>query len=275
MCVAAIINRPLSLEYLREMDNDNPHGAGVAFILPGDTQITFMKGLAATDIFVMQEDKFITYPYLLHFRWATHGKVVPELTHPFPLGARALLGELSGRAPSVLIHNGVWNDCTAWEDLVKAPAALVDSTSDTGILAYLLGEYPTLYDLLDEVPWAVAVATMGAGAMKIDKRGRTWQEFEGNVYSNLQWLPARMWWEHNGYRYERNETVHMPARIIERMSDQEWEDYLVSRYGKEVASEALSAEPEPETPDARLYCDVDIISENPATVNEWLAKRSA
>lgn len=193
MCVAAVIFSPISMQYLQCMEEDNPHGAGVAW-LQGDS-IRFMRGLSAQDIYQMQEDKVMTYPYLMHYRWATHGDKIPQLTHPFPIGPRALLGELHGNAPAVLIHNGTWNsyDKAAGRHIragnYEIPEEIFDAASDTAVAAFLAQDNP---EILDEIMWATAVAEIreedGVKTMEITTRGQ-WYDKEGNWYSNLNWVP--------------------------------------------------------------------------------------
>lgn len=199
MCVAAVIFSPVSLEYLECMENDNPHGAGIAW-LQGDS-IRFMKGLTAADINQLQIDEVMTYPYLMHYRWATHGEKVPQWTHPFPIGPRALLGELTGNAPAVLIHNGTWNRyhkaATEYIRLgnYEIPEEVIEIASDTAVAAWLAQDNPAI---LDEVLWATAVAEIrevdGKKTMEITTRGQ-WYDKDGNWYSNLNWVP----W--NGYSF--------------------------------------------------------------------------
>ncbi len=198
MCVAAVIFSPISAEYLKCMEDDNPHGAGIAW--EQDGAIQFVKGLTAAEIHEMQESGVMSYPYLLHFRWATHGDKVAALTHPFPIGPRALLGETAGSADKILIHNGTWHwyDDFATKHVAKGnyefPEELISSVSDTAIAAWL-----AFYDdsILDSVPWATAVAEMretidaegqSTRTMDITTRGQ-WYDKDGNWYSNLQWVP--------------------------------------------------------------------------------------
>lgn len=320
MCIAAIINTPVEADYLQEMEKDNPHGAGVAWF--DGTSIQFRRGLKAAQIWEMQTSGEMSYPYLLHFRWATHGAQVPELTHPFPTGPRALFGELTGAADSVLIHNGVWNQCTKYEDFIEAPGKVIDSTSDTGILAYLVGEYEWS-SLLKDVPWATALAFVFDGTMVISKYGDTWTTFEGNEYSNLYWLPASVWWEHNkdsvyakaragksvygvysggweggddwyAWAAEKTEADKRSAESkanaaattrLARMTDEEWEEYIRTRYGHCLADESKET-PEDDTDildivDAvtltGMVSDVpdddDLVSEIPEVVNAWIEKQ--
>lgn len=209
MCIAAIINKPISRAYLAEMHKDNPHGGGVAWHEGG--AIRFERGLDDAAIWALQQNNALTYPYLLHFRWATHGGITPQLTHPFPLGPRALYGELSGRAPAVLMHNGVWNGYAQYLGRVQAPKSVIKAASDTAIAAYMLGVDPDFVDQLDSIPWACAVMTVDdEGAMTLGEFGRTWTSWndDGNRYSNLSWLPAEEWWRANGYKRSYTQPTH-------------------------------------------------------------------
>ena len=299
MCVAAIINKPLSREHLECMDIDNPHGGGVAWLQDGKLQ--FARGLNSEQIYYMQQAGTLTFPYLLHFRWATHGSRRPELTHPFPTGPRAFYGELRGVADEVLIHNGVWHDYANWEPLIEnVPAQLLVDISDTAVAAYFYSWFP---DIGDEIPWAVASARVGAdGSLDITKHGG-WSEHEGNEFSNLSWLPVSAWarmgtgwgrggrggwtwteharaWNYDSYSKPDKKYVEDPGGAVD------WEEYVRARYGDEVA-EAVGEIADNED-DAITMCklaaleemeqlagdepDGDLISEDPDDVNKWLAR---
>lgn len=301
MCIAAIINKAISWDFLREMENDNPHGAGVAYFDADKATIVFKRGLTAAEIMGMQEWGELTYPYLLHFRWATHGPRVPELTHPFPLGPRALHGELAGETDAVFIHNGVWSDYESYLPLIVAPVATYKHASDTAVAAYLLGVYPELQTpgrvgIVDDIHWAVAVAKVVGGEMVINKSGQTWVEYEGNTYSNLTWLPTKLWynkfyqpntgdsgWSWSGdsrikpyepARYDPAADLAKEAEVTQPFS---WEDYVRARYGDEIAAGVAAAEAEEKTLEdielAELECLPDLISDDGEEVNAWLARR--
>jgi hypothetical protein len=309
MCVAAIINNPVSLSDLRKMEDDNPHGAGVAWFEAGAIQ--FRRGLNAHTIFAMQQREEMTYPYLLHFRWATHGAQIPELTHPFPTGARAYSGELIGAAPQVLIHNGVWMDHDDWAPYITSEVSskAINEGSDTSVAAYFIPHFP---ELADHIPWAVAVATIdAAGEMGISKHGR-WYECDGNDFSNLGWqIQAKGWsmyrtaarqpshaaweWDTEGDYTEYATPVERayakkPANDVD-MSDlgfDDWTDYVRARYGDELADEIRRdacklpvAEEGDEFEDqvAREFGEMeeiapDLISEDFTSVNTYLAQMS-
>lgn len=193
MCVAAVIYKPVSLDYLKEMHDSNPHGAGVAWPDYAAGVMRFKKGLTYEEIHALQEAGELTYPYLLHFRWATEGDTVPQMTHPFPVGVRALFGELEGTADQVLIHNGTmsWSQQKYWvpdtDYMYHLPWELINRASDTAIAAWLIKE-PGSEDILKALQWATCVASVRDGALHLEKTG-DWKEHEGNSYSNLFWLP--------------------------------------------------------------------------------------
>jgi len=257
MCVAAIIHRPVPLADLRKMQDDNPHGAGVAWSESG--AIEFRRGLTAETIFAMQQREEMTYPYLLHFRWATHGAQVPELTHPFPTGARAFSGELSGACEQVLIHNGVWSDYDEWAPYITSEVSseAINAGSDTSVAAYFIPHFP---ELADHIPWAVAIATIDeSGQMVISQHGRTWLEHEGNSYSNLSWQQQSWWkqyrasnqawswdsdsvsedWKAAPERGERYYSKKPKSQDVDMadLSFDDWTDYVRARYGDEVADD--------------------------------------
>jgi hypothetical protein len=228
MCVAAVIFKPVPLDDLKAMEDNNPHGAGIAW--EQDGQIRFIRGLTAADIYQLQEDKVMTYPYLMHYRWATHGAKVPELTHPFVVGPRALMGELRGAAEAVLIHNGTWNAYERYAVLYsnlgnyEIPEEILEEMSDTAIAAWLAQDDPTI---LDEISWATALAEMkpgpdGVPTMEITTRG-TWEEYEGNMYSNLHWMNS--WSYTTGtFDYEAWNTWYSKAKAGEFKSSEPYSD---------------------------------------------------
>jgi len=249
MCVAAIISKPVTLTQLQQMEYDNPHGAGVAWA--DDGQLFFSKGLTAKEIFELQEAGWLTFPYMLHFRWATHGSKTMEMTHPFPLGPRALLGELDGHADKVMIHNGVWHGYKDYLELVDADPDLINKASDTAIAAYLTHWLP---ELPEEMPWAVAIGSLGAdGTLQVQQFGLCWEEHQGNLYSNLSWIPrargqldVKAWLAQTprsrssaGWQWGEDVEYTDSGELLTRpvSQDTDWEDYIRARYGDDVLAE--------------------------------------
>ena len=319
MCIAAIIQKPVTLDDLRNMEAANKDGAGVAWLddsaANGVPTIRFVRGLKAEDIFKMQEVGTMSYPYLLHFRYATVGAEDHTNVHPFPMGEQALLGERTGECSSVMMHNGTWSGYNhyikkAWEDGYQIPdQAQLDAMSDTAVAAWLAPAYPKI---LDEVRWATAVAYVDGDTLAIEQRG-TWSEHEGNLYSNLHWLPwSGSHFEHNREfwkKYAKSKgwdwlddsdsapvvTIPTPDELVAPRwdaSDEAWQAYLAAKYGLTEREELTIAErmygeaereleeTEVEQIDAALAEELgvmahpdELISEDPEAVNSWLAER--
>lgn len=178
MCVAVVVESTtdITLEDLQKMERQNSDGGGVAWIAGG--QVMFRKGLTALEIHELMP--VLPRPFLMHFRIATRGAAVPELTHPFPIGPAALDGDLVGLADGVIIHNGTWSDYAKHVPPGIDPAKV----SDTQIAAYVAG-----YDekVLDHVSWSNAIMRVSPeGHADITMRGQ-WSEHGGNMFSNLHW----------------------------------------------------------------------------------------
>ncbi len=180
MCVAVLIESSApTLDELTAMEDANPHGAGLAWA--HGNSLRYSKAMTAAEIHAALPT--LPRPVLLHFRWATHGGKAPHLSHPFPLGPRALTSRtLAGSAQAVLIHNGVWG---AWErHLPKRLRRMQHEISDTAVAAYVAD---TDESVLDGVSWSTAVGrAAGSGRMDVTLRG-SWEEHNGNQYSNLYW----------------------------------------------------------------------------------------
>ncbi len=186
MCVAAIITGASPpLADLQDMEAENPHGAGLAWQVPGENQLTYKKGLTAEEVHAILDA--LPRPVLLHFRWATHGTRSKALTHPFPLGIRALLDPaLEGKAKACLIHNGVWDAYR--KHMPDFLDTLKLDLSDTAVAAYVALRNPSI---LRDVRWATAVGrARGKGRPMSVKTTGVWTTYAGNQYSNLQWVGA-------------------------------------------------------------------------------------
>ncbi len=182
MCVAVIVDtdKPVPLRHLKAMESANPDGAGLAWV-DGEF-IQYRKGLTAQQIFDMQD--MLPRPFFMHFRIATRGAKIPELTHPFPLGMQAFSDDLLGMAPAVLMHNGTWSDFRK-----HVPEGIdADKVSDTQTAAYVCESNE---EVLSEVGWSNAIMkAIGNGRCNITIRGR-WSEGlgdeDGMHYSNTYW----------------------------------------------------------------------------------------
>ena len=123
MCVAVIVqsDKRIPKTYLEAMHEANSDGGGVAW--QQDGVVYFRKGLTWQEIDELQDK--LPKPFLMHFRIATKGDKIPELTHPFPIGPQAFSETLSGFSEmGVLIHNGTWSD---YKKYVPGGLALPDN----------------------------------------------------------------------------------------------------------------------------------------------------
>lgn len=183
MCVALVVEGVSpSLSELRAMEDHNPHGAGLAW--PTREGWRYFKGLSAPE--VAEVLARVPRPVLVHFRYATHGPKEPRLTHPFPVGHRALVdSSLEGLSPAVLIHNGVWGSYQY--HLPDWAKPLQELVSDTQVAAFKAEEQESI---LDNVSWATAIGKLimepSGPVARVTQRGR-WYKHEGNQFSNLSW----------------------------------------------------------------------------------------
>jgi hypothetical protein len=258
MCVAVLVETakgPTALE-MWQMEDANPHGAGIAWA-SGDI-VRYKKGLTwrqAHDLLAK-----IPRPALLHFRWATHGGRARHLSHPFPLGPRALTSrKMNGGAKAVLIHNGVWTDYRAYIPDGISP----DKWSDTAVAAYAAGTLGE--EILDHVDWSTAVGrASGDGRMDVTLRGN-WQEHEGNLYSNLGWQPQRKWYA----RATSRGGIEFAPEGLETLGYYD-DDARWTADGRLVRS--CRVEHESSLPGMKYIGgpDPDLVSEDAAAVEKWL-----
>jgi hypothetical protein len=96
----------LSPETLRECWTGNPHGAGYMFVAEGAVVIRkpFFKLAHLLASYARDHaDYGAASPFVLHFRWATHGPRTPGNTHPH------VVKEDRGRPMVAMVHNGILN----------------------------------------------------------------------------------------------------------------------------------------------------------------------
>lgn len=93
----------------------NGDGIGVAWL--DGPKVQWAKGLALLQAIELAQ--MLPQPYMFHFRLATIGKAIPQLTHPFPMCGE-IAEDLEGRTThGVLMHNGHWG---TWEKEFKLHA---------------------------------------------------------------------------------------------------------------------------------------------------------
>lgn len=120
-----------SKEILQNCWNSNDDGAGFAFAYDGLVYIkkgfmtfdTFWEALTKAD----ERYHLDNLGVLLHFRIATHGGVIPAMTHPFPIVSDSgILQKLEYQSQYAVVHNGIIS-------LTGADARREPGMSDTAV----------------------------------------------------------------------------------------------------------------------------------------------
>ena len=112
MCIIAAskagIRQP-TMGQLRNMFENNPHGAGYMFARDG--KVTIHKGFMVWEDFekAVKAERFTAKdPVVYHFRISTQAGVNPEMTHPFPLTTELVNCEKLDLMCQVgIAHNGI------------------------------------------------------------------------------------------------------------------------------------------------------------------------
>lgn len=115
MCIA--IGKPIgvkmpSKDILKRCWDSNDDGAGFAFAY--NDIVYIKKGFMTFDSFWNELSKVDERYHLddlgvlLHFRIATHGGIIPAMTHPFPIVSdNGILSKLEYQSEYAVVHNGV------------------------------------------------------------------------------------------------------------------------------------------------------------------------
>jgi len=151
--------------------NNNPHGAGFSYVSDGRARI--VKGLMKYDDMVgaLSACKYRGL-ISLHLRYATHGRVCVNNTHPFKVGRF-----------EALAHNGV---LSAFGESGAAGA------SDSADLANVLGGLRNPIDrdkILRSIGGMYALTTPRARGGIALFGSNSWQTYRGVRCSNTYWIP--------------------------------------------------------------------------------------
>ena len=222
MCVIAFSPKGKDMpteEQIKQMFKKNPDGAGFAYE-EGNT-VKFKKGFMNVDDLLEELGPLENWKnknIAMHFRIGTAGKNDKKTTHPFPLSTSfGDLRKLEGEGP-VLFHNGVISGLGGLID------PLASDTQDfvSGVASKLLTKphkpSKITNKIVEEIIGASRLLLM-YGKGKIIRFGE-WKEKDGNLYSNLLWIPSTYTYKpsssyydfydddynhHKGHQYEQYE----------------------------------------------------------------------
>ena len=169
---------PVSLEYFLNLWDNNPDGAGFAYVRGNRVEIVKeMKSARALWQRYADVRANTPHPIIIHFRIGTQGGVNLNNTHPFRV-----------HEGLVFAHNGV---------ITSAPYD--KNASDTALLVRdVLAKWPK--DFITRKGYAEALRYIAGGSNKfamLDANGRTlitnrhlFHEHKGSLYSNHGYQPA-------------------------------------------------------------------------------------
>jgi predicted glutamine amidotransferase len=163
MCVILHKTAPVKEQDIIDAYNYNPDGFGVMYQENG--KVVTDKGMYDLDTILAKLWYLQDIEYVAHFRITTRGKTNDDNCHPFRVSDKIWM-----------MHNGTLNINIANKDMSDTWhfSKLLQSTKITNKLLRYLPKF-TGFDRL-----------IFMGSKSIHKIGR-WDEYEGNMWSNLNW----------------------------------------------------------------------------------------
>lgn len=191
MCIAVVVPAGIKLpprEQIRIMWRNNADGAGLCYPAV-DGKIQIVKGFDNPDEFIaFLEQQFpnwkATNNLFLHFRIGTHGAIVPEHTHPFPIGASLdAMEQLCSSVDVAVMHNGVMYE---WGDDLSMSDTMAFAQNFLGALKL---EHPGSRGIIEDAIGAWnKIAIMHHDRYEL--YGKGWINDGGRIYSNAGYKPV-------------------------------------------------------------------------------------
>lgn len=188
MCliIASPLGKPISEEILRDAARHNSNGCGLAWLDLENKKIQYRKALNVDELIKLLNEDALGKIWVAHFRIATVGGPIPELTHPFTIDEHASIAP-SGEADAVLFQNGTFH---SWKDsLLQAAAASGTPVpeqpwSDTRAVAFICHVYGKhVLSLIDNTSRFLVFDATENSKKRMMLWG-SWEDHDGFKFSN-------------------------------------------------------------------------------------------
>lgn len=139
MCIIAVKMKGGALpkeEHLRNCENRNKDGIGIAVLKEGKSEIAIKKDFPDIDVFVkwFYENVKPEDACIIHYRYATHGLKDIGNRHPFPITKnKELLRQPESICKMVMAHNGIISQYGAHATFSDTQKFVLDILSDDAI----------------------------------------------------------------------------------------------------------------------------------------------
>jgi len=189
MCIILLAeNKHLTKDILKKAENNNPHGAGIAWINQKTKRVQWIKAenLTADKIYKIIKSKKIQLPYVVHFRITSIGETCDQLCHPFSLNAKLDENKLIGSSKEgVLFHNGTMRSYKDHLDIIfnlnneKLPSGKI---SDSRTMSYLASQNRLGFEYLERCTSGQKIAVLTPKGIKTF--GDNWTSVKDTKCSN-------------------------------------------------------------------------------------------
>jgi len=254
LAIAQNPGAPLSDEVLNNAASNNPDGFGYAYIdingvVRRKRSVTF-AGLVDEYKADWEENK--DSPFIVHFRFATHGENCVKFTHPFKLAGGG-----------AMIHNGVMNLPGLPKDYSDSLYFANNFISKLPSNWYRTEHWPAVLEkfigtnkVICLYPDAVVILNEQLGDWKDD----VWYSNASGTYCKVEvkWPKAQSWnmydpYDYDDYGYkaseERKVTLYDPTKANKRT------EYVRNAAGVFVPADEVGDTDEDDIPTADTWCD--------------------